>query len=273
MDDNSQPLRRWDPLVKLTHWGIVAAVIGNALITEEGSGWHIWVGYGLAALLALRLLWGLIGPREARFSAFPPSPARAVAHLGEIGRGEVTCHTSHNPLGALMVYAIWGTLLVVIGSGIAMSGPPPANPSAVEGREGGEGEAREGGKGEADEAREEAAEQRPPVAGAAATTLQPRERERDEIGERGEREEQGERKPVSALPQAAAAPVAERGETVEREGGQGGEEDEGLAEVHEVAVNLLYLLIALHLMGVVFETRRSGREIVGAMLPGGSRRA
>ncbi len=232
MDDNSQPPRRWDPLVKLTHWGIVAAVIGNALITEEGSGWHIWVGYGLAALLALRLLWGLIGPREARFSAFPPSPARAVAHLGEIGRGEITRHTSHNPLGALMVYAIWGTLLVVIGSGIAMSGPPPANPSAVEGREGSEGEAREGGKGEADEAREEAAEQRPPV--------------------------------------------AERREAAEREGGeggQGGEEDEGLAEVHEVAVNLLYLLIALHLMGVVFETRRSGREIVGAMLPGGSRRA
>ena len=232
MDDNSQPPRRWDPLVKLTHWGIVAAVIGNALITEEGSGWHIWVGYGLAALLALRLLWGLIGPREARFSAFPPSPARAVAHLGEIGRGEITRHTSHNPLGALMVYAIWGTLLVVIGSGIAMSGPPPANPSAVEGREGSEGEAREGGKGEADEAREEAAEQRPPV--------------------------------------------AERREAAEREGGEGGEggeEDEGLAEVHEVAVNLLYLLIALHLMGVVFETRRSGREIVGAMLPGGSRRA
>jgi len=269
MDDNSQPPRRWDPLVKLTHWGIVAAVIGNALITEEGSGWHIWVGYGLAALLALRLLWGLIGPREARFSAFPPSPARAVAHLGEIGRGEVTRHTSHNPLGALMVYAIWGTLLVVIGSGIAMSGPPPANPSAVEGREGGEGEAREGGKEADDEAREEAAEQRQPVAAVAAPT-QPRETDREE---RGEREEQGERQPVPVLPQTAAAPMAERGEAAEREGGEGGEEDEGLAEVHEVAVNLLYLLIALHLMGVVFETRRSGREIVGAMLPGGSHRA
>lgn len=63
--------KRWDPIVKLTHWGIVAAVIGNALVTEEGSGWHIWIGYGLAALLALRLLWGLVGPREARFGSFP----------------------------------------------------------------------------------------------------------------------------------------------------------------------------------------------------------
>lgn len=247
--------RRWDPIVKLTHWGIVAAVIGNALVTEEGSGWHIWVGYGLAALLGLRLLWGLIGPREARFSAFPPSPARAVAHLGEIGRGEVKRHASHNPLGALMVYAIWGTLLVVIGSGIAMSGPPPANPSAVEGREGGE-------KGEAAES-------------------EGRQSEAEE--ERGERDEANERKaPVPATPPAlpataaTVAPAADRAEAAEGgEAGEGGEgeENEALEEVHEIAVNLLYLLIALHLMGVVFETRRSGREIVGAMLPGGNRSA
>ena len=51
-----------------------------------------------------------------------------------------------------------------------------------------------------------------------------------------------------------------------REGG--GEREEGpLAEVHETAVNLLYVLIVLHIAGVVFETRRSGRRIVLAMLP------
>ena len=123
--------RRWDPLVKLTHWGVAVAVIANALVTEEGSGWHIWVGYGLAALLALRLCWGLIGPAEARFSAFPPSPRRALAHMGEIRRGEVIEHRSHNPLGALMVYAIWTCLVVIIATGIAMAGPPPADPNAT----------------------------------------------------------------------------------------------------------------------------------------------
>lgn len=226
----TQPPRRWDPIVKLTHWGIVAAVIGNALVTEEGSGWHIWVGYGLAALLGLRLLWGLIGPKEARFSAFPPSPSRAVAHLGEIGRGEVVRHRSHNPLGALMVYAIWGTLLVVIGSGIAMSGPPPANPSAVSGEHG------EGGKGEGGEESEE-------------------------------HDEASARLPAAIGAMIIAPAYADDG----GEGGEG-EADEVFEEVHEIAVNLLYLLIALHLMGVIFETRRSGHEVVGAMLPGGNRR-
>lgn len=226
MDQAAQPAqpeqapRRWDPIVKLTHWGIVLGVIGNALVTEEGSGWHIWVGYALAALLGLRLLWGLIGSREARFSAFPPSPGRAIDHLGEIGRGEVTRHDSHNPLGALMVYAIWGMLLVIAASGIAMSGPPPADPAAVKGRERGEV-----GTGEASEAREA--------------------------------EERGEHQTAGALLEAGEANEGEEGE-------------EWLAEAHEIAVNLLYVLIALHLSGVVFETRRSGREAVRSMLPGGS---
>ena len=223
MKDQAKAPRRWDPIVKLTHWGIVAAIIGNALVTEEGSGWHIWVGYGLAALLGLRLLWGLIGPARARFSAFPPSPGRAIAHIGEIKNGGSTQHHSHNPLGALMVYAIWATLLVVIGSGIAMSGPPPADPSAVS------GEAGKGGSSEEEEGEEHAALGNLLITPAYA----------DEGGE-GEKEGEGE---------------------------------ELFEEMHEIAVNLLYLLIALHLAGVVFETRRSGREVVGAMIPGGNRRS
>ncbi|WP_298283296.1 cytochrome b/b6 domain-containing protein [Novosphingobium sp.] len=116
--------RRWDPVVKLTHWAVALAVLANAVITEEGSAAHVWVGYALVAILALRLLWGLIGPAEARFSAFAPSPRKALAHLGDIAAKRHTVHRSHNPLGALMVYAIWGTLLVIIGTGVAMAGLP-----------------------------------------------------------------------------------------------------------------------------------------------------
>ena len=74
MIDAAPARRRWDPLVKLTHWGIVVCVLANALVTREGSISHIWFGYEIAGLLGLRLLWGLVGPVEARFSSFPPSP-------------------------------------------------------------------------------------------------------------------------------------------------------------------------------------------------------
>lgn len=197
--------RRWDPVVKLTHWTIVAAILANALITEEGSGAHVWVGYALAGTLALRLIWGVIGPAEARFSAFPPSPGRALAHMREIVAGKRSGHASHNPLGALMVYAIWSTLAVIIVTGVLMVSAPAK---------------LEGG----------------PAAAPPAATAQSLEREEDE-GQEG------------------------------REGG--GEREEGpLVEIHETAVNLLYVLIVLHIAGVVFETRRSGRRIVLAMLPG-----
>ncbi len=192
-------LSRWDPVVKLTHWSVVLAVLANAAITEEGSAAHIWVGYALAAILGLRLLWGLIGPAEARFSAFLPSPRRALAHLREIRRGTVTEHRSHNPLGALMVYAIWSCLLVIIGTGIAMAGLPDTNSQLRE-------------------------------------------------------------------PEAAYASAEAYEEAEEREGGE--HEEGALTEVHEVAANLLYLLILLHIAGVVFETRRSGRKVVLAMVPG-----
>lgn len=133
--------RRWDPLVRLTHWGVAAAIVVNGLATEEGSDLHIWVGYAAGALLALRLLWGFIGPAEARFSAFPPNPARALDHLRDIAAGRRTRHRSHNPLGALMVYALWLTLAVVVGTGVAMTGPPPsaltASSQAVSTREAG----------------------------------------------------------------------------------------------------------------------------------------
>lgn len=228
MTNATEKPRRWDPIVKLTHWGIVTAIIANAIVTEEGSGWHIWVGYGLAGLLVLRLLWGLVGPAEARFTAFPPSPGRAIAHMGEIRRGEVTRHRSHNPLGALMVYAIWATLLVIIGSGIAMSGPPPADPAAVQGEHG---------------------EHREAALSVPDTSLQ------------------------AVIPPARAD--EDEGEEASAGNEAGGEEESGewLEEMHEIAVNLLYVLIALHLAGVVFETRRAGREVVRSMIPGGNRRA
>ena len=125
MTETTSPTRRrWDPIVRITHWSIALAVLANALVTEEGSGPHIWVGYGLAAILGLRLLWGLVGPAETRFAAFGPSPRKALAHLREIRAGSVTPHASHNPLGALMVYAIWGCLLTIIATGITMAGPP-----------------------------------------------------------------------------------------------------------------------------------------------------
>ncbi|WP_428687303.1 cytochrome b/b6 domain-containing protein [Roseibium sp.] len=112
----------WDPIVRISHWLIAAAVIANGLFTKSGGTVHIWIGWGVLALLALRLAWGLVGPAEARFSAFPPDPRAAVSHLFELVRGKPCEYPSHNPAGAIMVYALWGCLATVTATGLVMTG-------------------------------------------------------------------------------------------------------------------------------------------------------
>jgi cytochrome b len=116
--------RVWDPLVRLTHWTIALAVVLNGFVIDEESLTHIWIGYVALGMLALRLLWGVIGSEKARFSSFPPSLSGALQHVAHLRRGEHPDHPSHNPLGALMVYAMWATLLFVCATGIMMESEP-----------------------------------------------------------------------------------------------------------------------------------------------------
>lgn len=116
-----EPSKRvWDPLVRLTHWIIALAVILNGFIIDEDALAHIWIGYVALSLLALRLLWGLVGPESARFSSFPISFSGAARHISDARQGVHRAHRSHNPLGALMVYALWATLAVVSVTGVMM---------------------------------------------------------------------------------------------------------------------------------------------------------
>ena len=112
----------WDPVIRITHWGIAAAILLNALATEDGSVLHVSLGWMAMALLLLRLVWGVLGPREARFSAFPPNPMAAMAHLRQLIAGRVREYPSHNPAGALMAYAFWIALSAVILSGLVLTG-------------------------------------------------------------------------------------------------------------------------------------------------------
>jgi cytochrome b len=120
-----QALPSWDPLLRLAHWGIAVVVIANYGFTKEGGSVHIALGWAGMALLLLRLIWGFVGPREARFASFPPNPMAALRHLGGLLRGKAPQYPSHNPAGALMAYALWACLAVLMLTGLGMSGISP----------------------------------------------------------------------------------------------------------------------------------------------------
>lgn len=121
----TRPPALWDRVVRVSHWGIAIVVLVNEVITRGGSPTHVWFGWIALTLLAIRLLWGLIGSREARFSAFPPNPRAAIAHMKELLAGKPRHYGSHNPAGAMMAYALWGAIAVMIATGFVMSGPSP----------------------------------------------------------------------------------------------------------------------------------------------------
>jgi cytochrome b len=102
-------MKLWDPLVRTGHWLLVASVAA-AWLTREGWGrWHEWIGYAALALVALRVAWGRLGPRYARFSQFVRAPAATLAYAKRLLAGNEPRHIGHNPLGGWMIVALLAT--------------------------------------------------------------------------------------------------------------------------------------------------------------------
>ena len=103
----------WDPLVRLFHWSLVTSFAIAWISADEWKDLHHWAGYAAGALVAFRLVWGLIGPRYARFTQFVKPPATVVAYLRDTLKGRELRHLGHNPAGGLMILALLSTMSIV----------------------------------------------------------------------------------------------------------------------------------------------------------------
>ena len=102
-------IKVWDPVVRSFHWATALIFFADYWLIEDGP-LHRWLGYGVAVLIMVRVVWGVIGSPHARFSNFFPTPARVRAYLKAIRRREHPVVVGHNPLGGLMII----TLLVLL---------------------------------------------------------------------------------------------------------------------------------------------------------------
>ncbi|GLS86879.1 cytochrome b561 [Cypionkella aquatica] len=194
----ARPPALWDRIVRISHWGIVIVILANEIFTRGGSPTHVWFGWGGLVLLAIRMLWGVIGTQEARFSAFPPNALAARRHMKQLMIGKPASYRSHNPAGAMMAYALWACIAVMVSTGLTMSG---ANPFSVA--------------------------------------------QRQAIVDGGD---------WSQLAQTEAA---------------GEDEGDGwVKDVHEITANLIWLLVALHVGGVIVESVAMRHNLLAPMLLG-----
>ena len=90
-----------DPFMHIFHWGLVTLFVVAFVTGDEIERLHIAAGYtiAIAALIALRIIWGFIGPRHARFSDFVRSPAETPGYIGKAMRGQAPRYIGHNPAG------------------------------------------------------------------------------------------------------------------------------------------------------------------------------
>ncbi|PTW49822.1 cytochrome b/b6 domain-containing protein [Rhodovulum kholense] len=96
----------WDPFVRVYHWS-QAALIGAAWITADGWKWgHEAAGYAVAGLILARVVWGLVGPRHARFSDFLHGPGAVLQYLRHLIAGHAPHYLGHNPAGGAMILAL-----------------------------------------------------------------------------------------------------------------------------------------------------------------------
>ncbi|MEQ8557303.1 MAG: cytochrome b/b6 domain-containing protein [Henriciella sp.] len=113
-------VRVWDPLVRFGHWGIVAGFFTAYLSGDEFPAVHVWAGYAVAVLVLIRLVWGFVGTKHARFSNFVRGPGAVFTYLRGLFGGKAERHLGHNPAGAAMILALIIGLSGTAGTGMAL---------------------------------------------------------------------------------------------------------------------------------------------------------
>lgn len=129
----------WDLFVRVFHWTVAVAFFVAYFTEDEVLTLHVWAGYTIGVLLVLRLLWGLVGPRHARFSDFLYRPSEVAAYMRDLIGFRAQRHLGHSPAGGAMAVALMLGLAGTVWTGLelyaaeenagplaAATGPAPA---------------------------------------------------------------------------------------------------------------------------------------------------
>jgi cytochrome b len=126
----TQKIYVWDPIVRVFHWSLVILFTTAYFTGGEKTLVHQYAGYIIFALLAVRLLWGLVGTRHARFSDFVRPPRHAIEYIKGLAGGQVKDYVGHNPAGGWMVIALLVSLSLTGIAGLMVYGTKGHGPLA-----------------------------------------------------------------------------------------------------------------------------------------------
>lgn len=120
MKTTENMIKVWDPIVRIGHWTLVIAFFTAYFTEDDLLKQHVWAGYVVGAIVCLRLLWGFVGTKHAKFGDFVRSPAITLNYIRELMTGNAKRFIGHNPAGGAMVVALLIGLTSTVSSGLML---------------------------------------------------------------------------------------------------------------------------------------------------------
>jgi cytochrome b len=118
----------YDLPTRIFHWVfvvlfVIAILIGKNVDDKDTLfSYHMLAGLTLTFVVLLRILWGFVGTKYARFSSLILSPKEAISYFVGILKGEKRQWIGHNPASS------WSALLMIAsGLGLGITGWLMAN--------------------------------------------------------------------------------------------------------------------------------------------------
>jgi len=118
--DGRPMIRVWDAFVRLGHWTIVLTFFVAYFTEDDLLTLHVWAGYVLGVIVVMRVLWGFVGPRHARFSDFVCGPAKAWTYFAKLIAFRAKRYLGHSPAGGAMVLVLMVGLLAIVWTGLEL---------------------------------------------------------------------------------------------------------------------------------------------------------
>ena len=112
----STTIKVWDPLVRVLHWALAGCFLA-AFLVEEGDTTHQWLGYATLGLVAIRMVWGFVGSRHARFIDWVRGPRAVARYLRERVTDRSQRRLGHNPAAAVMILSLLAGVVLVAATG------------------------------------------------------------------------------------------------------------------------------------------------------------